>query len=113
MTSFNKKALAEAFRTCTWGNTTDTLENWIGILQGSDENAKKRLFKKLFLESSNASVIRLLFSEEQIKNFIKDFNTILHRSHLERRRKVWRFLYLEERTPIPELDWLPSTKGSK
>ncbi|HKL87049.1 MAG TPA: hypothetical protein VJ861_12015 [Treponemataceae bacterium] len=113
MTSFNKELLQKAFRTCTWGNTTETLENWILTLQGNDENAKKRLFKKLFLESGNASIIRELFSEEQIKVFLKDFNKILHRSHLERRRKVWRFLYLEERTPIPELDWLTNTQGSK
>jgi hypothetical protein len=106
MKDLNKEMLRDAFKSCTWGNTTESADDWMRILEGDDENAKNRLFKKLFLESSNASLIRFLFNAEQIKKFLKDFNKPLHRSHLERRRKVWRFLFLGERVPIPELDWV-------
>jgi hypothetical protein len=75
-------------------------------LQGDDESAKKRLFKKMFLESGEAFLITSIFSEEQIRIYLHDYNKTFQRSHLERRRKVWRFLYLGERAPIPELDWV-------
>lgn len=95
-----------AFNSCTWGNTTESADDWMRILQSNDESAKKQLFKKLFMESGNASLIRYLFKADQIRTYLKDFNKPLQRSHLERRRKVWRFLFLGERVPIPELDWV-------
>lgn len=106
MKHLNKNIVSDAFRGCTWGNTTESADDWMDILEGDDEIAKRRLFKKLFLESSNASLIRNLFNEDQIRSYLKDYNLPLHRSQLERRRRVWRFLYLGERVPIPELDWV-------
>jgi hypothetical protein len=106
MKDFNYEMVREVFKGCTWGNTTESADDWFRILQSNDEGAWKILFKKMFLESGNASPIRSIFDENQIREYLKDFNKPLHRSHLERRRKVWRFLYLGERVPIPELDWI-------
>jgi hypothetical protein len=106
MKNLDSALVRAAFKNCTWGNTTESADDWIKILQSDDESNKRLLFKKLFLESGNASPIRSIFDENQIREYLKDFNKPLHRSHLERRRKVWRFLYLGERVPIPELDWV-------
>ena len=106
MRNIDMEIVRAAFKGCTWGNTTENVADWVSALQGDDESAKKRLFKKLFLESSDASLIRSIFKEDQIRAYLDDFNKPLYRSHLERRRKVWRFLYLGERVPIPELDWI-------
>ncbi len=106
MVSNKLEAVEQAYRTCTWGNTTETPDLWMSILDGTDESSKKRLFKKFFLEYLDGCVIRKLFSEMEIRTFLSDFKKPMSRSHLERRRKVWRYLYLGERTPIPELDWI-------
>lgn len=106
MKAVNAGMVSDAFKGCTWGNTTESADDWMAILEGDDEIARKRLFKKLFLESSNAYLLRNLFSEDQIRAYLKDYKRPLHRSHLEQRRRVWRFLYLGERVAIPELDWV-------
>ena len=101
--------LQQAFERCTWGNSSETASDWLATLKGKDEGARKRLFSRLFLESPDSMVIRDIFSEIQIKTYLAVFNKQLTRSHLEKRRKVWRFLYLHEREPIPELDWVIET----
>ena len=106
MKDLNRVLLQKAFKGSTWGNTTETIDDWMRALQGDDQDTKKRLFKKMFLESSDASLIASFFNEEQIRIYLGDFDKTLRRSHLERRRKVWRFIYLGERAPIPELDWI-------
>lgn len=106
MNDLDVEALRIAFDSCTWGNSAERVDDWVRIMRGNDERAQQRIFKKLFLESSNASLIRSLFTKDQIQAFLKDLDKPLHRSHLERRRKVWRFLFLGERVPIPELDWI-------
>jgi len=96
----------QAFERCSWGNSVETASDWLVTLRGEDENGRKRLFSRLFLETPDGMVIRSLFTEDQIKTYLADFKRPLSRSHLEKRRKVWRFLYLGERSPIPELDWI-------
>ena len=99
------QTVQRAFDACTWGNTRETAEDWLSQLDGTDQDAKKRLFARVFLESSDTTIIKALFTQEQIASFLADFDKPLARAHQERRRKVWRFLYLGERSPIPELDW--------
>ena len=107
MVDLNIKMVREAFKGCTWGNTTESADDWMRSVEGDDDNAKNRLFKKIFLESGNASLIPSLF-DPQIRSghICGTSNKPFHRSHVERRRKVWRFLYFGERVPIPELDWV-------
>jgi len=100
------EAVKRAYDLCTWGNSTETASDWDATLKGNDEDAKARLFHRMFLESMSGDVLRGIFSAEQIRNYLKGFSKPLGRAHLERRRKVWRFLYLNERNPIPELDWV-------
>jgi len=106
MKKLDKEILRQVFESCTWGNTTEDPDSWLALLQGTDENAKKRLFGKLFRELNDASSLRTLFDEEQIRTFLRDFRKPFHLSFQERRRKVWRYLFLGEREPIPELDWI-------
>jgi hypothetical protein len=103
--TIDPKAVQRAFDRCTWGNTRETAADWLALLSGADTADCKQLFDRVFLESPDGTDIKALFSEEQIRTYLTGFNKPLNRSHLERRRKVWRFLYLGERLPIPELDW--------
>lgn len=102
------EAVKRAYDLCAWGNTTETASDWADTLKGPDEDAKARLFRRIFLESPSGDILRGLFSTEQIRIYLKGLTKPLDRASLERRRKVWRFLYLDERNPIPELDWVIS-----
>ena len=109
MKALDIDVVQQAFERCTWGNSRESASDWRAQLLGTDETAKKRLFGTVFLESPDGTTIKALFTEDQIRAYLADFDKPLSRSHLERRRKVWRFLYLGERTPIPELDWTIGT----
>jgi len=39
------EALEKIFDRCTWGNSSETASDWLSILQGEDEAARKRLFR--------------------------------------------------------------------
>jgi hypothetical protein len=106
----DREAVQRAFDLCSWGNSHETASDWFEQLSGTDETAKKRLFSRLFIESPDGEDIKKLFTKEQIREYLTDFNKPLARKHLEKRRKVWRYLYLGERVPIPELDWTISSR---
>lgn len=93
------------FAACSWGNTTETAEDWLRQLRDGDDEAKARLFKRAFVEGAGSYDLKALFSEEQIKGALAGMTRALPRSSQEKRRKVWRYLYLGIREAIPELDW--------
>ena len=105
MENFDVKVVQKAFDLCSWGNTRETASDWLYQLNGTDDVAKERLFRRLFLEAPDGAIIKALFTEDQIRKYLSNLDKPLSRSHVERRRKVWRFLYLGERSPVPELDW--------
>ncbi len=109
MENFDVKVVQKAFDLCSWGNTRETVSDWLVQLNGADDAARERLFRRLFLEAVDGAIIKALFTENQIRTYLVDFDKPLPRNHLERRRKVWRFLFLGERSPIPELDWTIGT----
>ena len=100
------QVVRRAWAACSWGNTTETAEEWLAILRGPDEERKRRLFKKLFLESPDGTPIRELFDKDMIRSYLETFDKPLSRTYSERRRKVWRYLYCGIRERIPELDWV-------
>jgi hypothetical protein len=90
----------------TWGSTQETPEQWLAIVSGDDEKARERLFYKLFFESIDYNYIVALFDTDSIKKYLLELNKPLSRPHLEKRRKIWRYLFCGIREPIPELDWI-------
>lgn len=96
----------QAWEACTWGNTTETAEDWLATLRSGNDADKQRLFKRIFIESSDTAPIRELFDKETIRTCLQAFDKPLKRTYSERRRKVWRYLYCGIREPIPELDWV-------
>lgn len=72
---------------------------------------KIRLLNKLFLEYVDYHLIRSLFDEQIIKTYLLGLNKPFHRRHLEKRRKVWRFLFCGIKEPIPELDCVEIKKS--
>ncbi|MDP3177721.1 MAG: hypothetical protein Q8M76_07445 [Spirochaetaceae bacterium] len=106
MARVDLEAVNRAFSACTWGNTNDTPQDWLETLEGDDEDAKRRLFFRIFTESPESDSLRTLFDRESIARFAQALNKPLRRSFAERRRKVWRYLYCGIREPIPELDWI-------
>ncbi|TCW60807.1 hypothetical protein C5O22_09125 [Treponema sp. J25] len=100
------KIITKAWNACTWGDTRETPETWLAIVQGNDIQQKKRLFNKLFFELVGYDIITQLFDKDFIKSCLETMNRPLPRPHLEKRRKVWRYLFLDIREPIKELDWV-------
>jgi hypothetical protein len=96
----------QVWEACTWGNTTETAEDWLATLRSEDDEGKQRLFKKVFIESPDTMPIRELFDKETIRIGLRTFDRPLKKTYFERRRKVWRYLYCDIREPIPELDWV-------
>jgi|GEM_PF-2037297 len=103
----------EAYRRTTWGNTTVSAEDWKQVLEGDDEERKRRLFEHLFLESPDGSDVRELFSQEEIRVFLTRLSKPMTRPHVERRRRVWRWVYCGIREAIPELDWPMRHDGNR
>lgn len=101
----------KAWKACSWGNSKETAEDWLATLLGSDEASKRRLFGKLFMELSDTEPIHELFDRDSIRTYLSTFDRPLARSHVEKRRKVWRYLYCGIREPVPELDWVIGPKG--
>lgn len=94
-----------AYKTCTWGNTKETPEDWLHILQNGSDTEKQRLFSILFREDPVEPHILALFTKSQISQYLADMSRKEKRPWVEKRRKVWRYLYCGIREPIPELDW--------
>lgn len=102
----------DAHRRTTWGNTTVTAEEWKRILEGDDKEQRRMLFEHLFFESTDGSDVRTLFSREEIRDYLSRLDKPFARPHVERRRRVWRWVYCGIREAVPELDWpAPRTSG--
>uniref|UniRef100_A0A7C3E1G4 Uncharacterized protein n=1 Tax=Gracilinema caldarium TaxID=215591 RepID=A0A7C3E1G4_9SPIR len=100
------ETVTKVWQSCTWGNTKETPEQWQEILSGNDEGARQRLFQKMFFESIDYNSIVALFDTDSIRTYLLELNKPLSRPHLEKRRKIWRYLFCGIREPIPELDWI-------
>mgnify|MGYP006289516751 FL=1 len=95
----------DAHRRTTWGNTTAGAEDWKQILEGDDEEQRRRLFEHLFFESADGSDVRELFPQQEISAYLSRLDRPIARPHVERRRRVWRWVYCGIREAILELDW--------
>ncbi|TVR55897.1 MAG: hypothetical protein EA426_14480 [Spirochaetaceae bacterium] len=106
-----REAVREAFNKTSWGNTTETVDDWLRIVRSGNEVEQARLFERLFREDSDGAITRRLFSPTQIARFIATFDRPYDRAHLEKKRKVWRAVYLDEQQTVPELEWLVREKA--
>jgi len=102
----HREAVAQAHASCTWGNTTETVDNWLRTLQSGTAEERQRLFNKIFTETSDTRLITQLFDAQSIGRFLRDLERPMFKPHIERRRKVWRYLYCDIKEAIPELDWV-------
>ncbi len=106
-----RDAVQEAYKKATWGNTSETPDDWFRIVESGDDGERFRLFERLFREDSSGAITRRLFSTTQIADFIARFNRPYDRAHLEKKRKVWRAVYLDEQQTVPELEWVVREKA--
>ena len=107
-----RDSIEKAYQRTTWGNTTVVPEDWKRIIEGDDEERKRSLFKHLFFESVDGSDLRELFSRGEIRTYLTDLDKPVARPHVERRRRVWRWVYCGVREAVPELDWpVPKNRG--
>jgi len=107
------EAVAKAHAGSTWGNTTETAEDWQRILQNGTPEERQRVFNKIFTETSDTTLVRTLFDSESIAAFLSALDRPMFKPHIERRRKVWRFLYCDITEAIPELDWVERKRTCK
>jgi hypothetical protein len=47
MENFDVKVVQKAFDLCSWGNTRETVSDWLVQLNGTDDAARKLLFRRL------------------------------------------------------------------
>jgi hypothetical protein len=101
-----RQFVEQAFSSSTWGNTKEVPEDWLKILEGKETNQRRQLFEKIFREDSSGALTKKLFSPDEIKRYLKDLDRPFYRQETERRRLVWRSVYLGENASIPELAWV-------
>lgn len=106
MTEKEKLEIKKAFDTTTWGNTTETPEEWERILASGNEKEIFRIFEHLFREDFSGEHTRGIFSREDIARYLRRLNRPYRFPHLERKRRVWRTVYLDEKNTVPGLDWV-------
>jgi hypothetical protein len=100
-------SVTKAFKACVWGNSTETAADWVNILNNGATKERQRIFNTLFREDGTGEHLHSLFSLESIRLFIAELNRPFSRADLEKKRKVWRSVYLGEKNHIPELAWIP------
>lgn len=105
MKSPDLETVTKVWKACTWGDTTEGPEQWLAVLLGTDEDKRYRLFQKLFFGYIEYNAIVALFDPDTIRTYLLRLDKPLSRLHLEKRRKIWRYLFCGIREPIPELDW--------
>lgn len=106
-----REAIERVYKCCTWGNTEQRPDDWEAIIDSSDIEAKRRLFDLLFRENAEWSDIHALFTKEEIARFVSAYSSEFSWPHVERRRRVWRFVVLGDKLPVPGLDWIVKTKA--
>ncbi len=105
MKSDRRARIEAAFRATTWGNTTERPEDWERLLSSGDEREVLRIFTHLFQEDPSGEHTRALFSREDIVRCLKHLDRPYRLPHLERKRRIWRTVYLDEVHRVPGLDW--------
>ncbi|OAG27579.1 hypothetical protein [Thermodesulfatator autotrophicus] len=96
--------LKEAF----WGDYTYNEEEIILIL--SDPSRQKErffIFEKAFLNLKDPAILTKVFSDEEIKSYLKKISPHQRFSWLSQRIKVWRNIFLGEKNEIPRAKWRP------
>ncbi|MEI6873646.1 MAG: hypothetical protein WCL50_00790 [Spirochaetota bacterium] len=102
----DQEILGRVLARCTWGNTTETVQEWMSAFQGENEDRKRRIFMRLFTEGVDGEIIHRFFNEKAVTSFLETMDRPLFRSDAEKRRKVWRHLYCGKHEPVPELKWV-------
>ena len=106
-----RDAVEKAYEKATWGNTTETPDDWLRIIRSGDDAERSRLFERLFREDFDGTITRRIFSSAQIAQYVAMLDRPYHRAHLEKKRKVWRAVYLDEEQTVPELEWIVREKA--
>jgi hypothetical protein len=101
-----REFVEQAFHAATWGNTTETSEDWLKVLNGCDSERRQGLFEKIFREDFSGTLVKKLFSRNELLEFLDRMDRPFHRREAERRRLVWRSVYLGTEAAIPELAWV-------
>lgn len=101
-----KEIIEKAFSTCSWGNRGESSVEWERILESGTQEEKRRIFGILFREDPSGDYIHGLFDDAAIKAFTETLTRPFTRWDLERKRRVWRWVYCGERNPIPGFDWV-------
>lgn len=106
----NRSAVEAVYHRVTWGNTTETPEDWWSIVNGTDDIEKERLFGRIFREDSTGEGVKALFQPQDWLRYLSRLEKPLFRPDQERRRLVWRAVYLDIPTEIPGLTWYASPR---
>jgi len=104
--SISMEKVIAAYNKCTWGNTLESPQEWIAILEMGSFAEQERLFNLLFREDNSSNFIHSFFSIATIRLFTSNMVHSYKRYDLEKKRKVWRFVYCNEKSSIPEMDWI-------
>jgi hypothetical protein len=101
-----KEIVEKAFLTCSWGNRGESLAEWERIIESGTQDERQRLFGIIFREDPSDDNIHRLFDTAVIKAFTAGLTRPFSRPDLERKRRIWRWVYCGERSRVPGFDWL-------
>ena len=69
------------------------------------DNERRRIFGMLFREDPSGESIHRLFDSAAIIAFTAGLTRPFSRLDLERKRRIWRWVYCGEKNEVPGFDW--------
>ena len=97
--------IQRAWSAMTWGNTTQTAQDWSRILLHGSPEERLHLFQHMFREDPTGEYLSSLLSMDDRRLLATSLTRPLPRAHLERRRRLYRAVDLGENQLLPELAW--------
>ena len=100
------KVVKTIFEKAFWGDYNYTEEKIIQILSDpSKKDERFFIFQKALFNLKEPAILTKVFSEEEIKTYLRKIPTSQRFPWLSERVKIWRNVFLGENNDIPRAKW--------
>jgi hypothetical protein len=97
--------IQKAYSLMTWGNTTQTPEDWERILSSGNELERLQLLNHIFREDPTGEFLDALLSHDDKVLLAQSLTRPMWREDIEKRRLLYRSVYLHEQHAIKDYEW--------
>ena len=97
----------EILKECFWGDIEFNEDDILNIVSGDDFRKNKYLFQKILFNSSDRIFALMIFDKKDLKKLLNDYEFLssFRKNEIEKRLKLLRNIFFNEKITIPELEW--------